>query len=394
MKAVAERANRGRAVLVWCLSVLFVVGMVGCGKKAPPESDVNESVPATAVEMQAAPVAETSIPAATPIEAPAPDEAVVTVNGEKISEQQVSMAVEVQVKRAGAQISSLPAALIDRFKQQMRQRVVDSLVVETLLDQQIKAANIVVTDEQVLAAIAAQGAKRNPPVTVEQFKEMVNAQGSSFEAVTNQYKMNMARQQFLEAQWAGKIDVNDAEVKAYYDANPKEFESPEQVQASHILLKVDASDPNEVKAAAQAKAAELLAQLKDGADFAELAQANSGCPSAAKGGDLGLFGRSQMVPPFEEAAFSLQPGEMSDVVETQFGYHIIKVTDKKEARTKMFEETKAEILDSLTNQKKGQFAEGLIASMKDKATIVYAAGAEPTPPAPILPAPPAAPTEN
>jgi len=387
MKTVAEHINPGRTVVAWCLSVLFVVGVVGCSQKAPSASDANETassmtVPAPAVPT--APAAETLPPAAQPAPAPAPDAVICTVNGDEITEQNVSEAVDLFVRRAGPQMSSLPATIIEQYKKQARPRVLSNLVAEALLDQQVKAANIVVTDDEVTAAIAAQGAKRNPPVTVEEFKSMVNAQGGNFDEVLAQYKLNMARQQYLEAQWAGKIDVNDAMAQAYYDEHPDEFAVEEQLRASHILIKTDAADANDpdaVKAAAKAEAEKLLAQLKDGADFAELAKAHSDCPSADNGGDLGYFGRGRMVPPFEQAAFALQTGEMSDVVETQFGYHIIKVTERKAAGTTPFDEAEVAILTNLTNQKKSQFVNELIESLKAKATIVYAAGAEPVPPA-------------
>lgn len=387
MKTVVERANRGRTALAWCLSVLFVIGVVGCSEKeAPPAPDANGTVPPAAAEVPAPSEMGAVAPdaAPTPTPAPSPDAVAVSVNGEEITERQVSAAVDLYIRRAGPQMSSLPATFLEKFKQQARQRVLDSLVAETLLDQQIKAANIVVTDEQVLAAIAAQGAKRNPPVTVEQFKEMVSAQGGKFEEVTDQYKVNMARQQFLEAQWTGKIDVNDAAAQTYYDANPDQFKSEEQARASHILIKTDvadANDPNAVKATAKAEAEKLLAQLKEGADFAELAKAHSDCPSSAQGGDLGSFGRGRMVPEFEKAAFAMQPGEMSDIVETQFGYHIIKVTERQEAAVAPFEEAKAGIVEQLTNEKKSQVAQEYIDSLKAKATIVHAAGADPAPPA-------------
>lgn len=395
MRIVAEYMNHGRGVLIGCLSILLVVGVVGCSKQAPSAPEANEPAPSTAIESPApsevASPASEPAPIAAPVPEPAPDATVVTVNDETITEQRLNEAIDLQIRRSGPQLANLPAAYLDRFKQQIRPRVIEGLVAETLLDQEIKAANLVVTDEQVVAAIEAQGAKQNPPITIDKFQAMVEAQGGNFDEVKSQYKANMARQQFLETQWAGKIDVNDAAVQAYYDENTKDFETPEQVQASHILIKPidDPNDPNETKAkaAAKAKAEQLLAQIKDGADFAELAQANSDCPSASKGGDLGLFGHGQMVKPFDEAAFALQPGEMSDLVETKFGYHIIKVTDRKEARTRPFEEAKAEIFAQLTGQKKKQFVEGYLASLKEKATIVYAPGAEPTPPAPLTPAP-------
>ncbi len=110
---------------------------------------------------------------------------------------------------------------------------------------------------------------------------------------------------------------------------------PEQVRVSHILIKAADLDPdvaeppnaqNEAKAAAVAKAEELLEQIRNGADFEALAREHSSCPSAAKGGDLGFFARGRMVSNFEKVAFDLKVGEVSDIVETIFGYHIIKVT--------------------------------------------------------------------
>lgn len=387
MKTVVEYTNRGRMIAAGCLAVLVVVGLTGCGKKTPPAPDANQaSVPSQEQTLSGTETAPAGMPAPeTAAPEPAPDAAVVTVNGKAITEQQVSTGVNMQIQRAGAQLSSLPAAFIEQFKKQVRQQVVDNLVAETLLDQAIKKANIEVTDEQVVASIEEQGALRNPPVTLEDFKQMIASRGGSFDDVKAQYKIQLARQRYFESQWTGKIDVNDAEVKAFYDENPDKFEVAEQIQASHILIKpaADANDPNEAKAVAKAEAEKLLAEVRGGADFAELAKAHSDCPSAPKGGDLGLFGHGQMVPAFDAAAFALEPGQVSDVVETQFGYHIIKVTDKKAASKTSFEEAEPQIREGLTNQKKGQFAQGLIESLKAAATIEYAEGAEPTAPMPM-----------
>jgi peptidyl-prolyl cis-trans isomerase C len=389
MRTVAEHTNRGRAVLVCGVLVLLVALAVGCSKQSPSPSDTNEAASAPAApaptpsEMSApesavapAPVAPAEV---APAPAPDPNAPVVTVNGETITEQEVGQVIEAQIRQAGDQLANLPPAYLEQFKQQMRARVVDGLISQKLLEQQVKAANIVVTDEQVVARIEEQGAKRTPPVTLDQFKAMVESRGSTFDEIVKMYKANMARQQLLDGLWAGKVDVNDAEAQAYYAEHPEKYDLGEKVQASHILIKpiADVNDPNEAKAAAKAKAEQLLAQLKDGADFAELAKANSDCPSGKNGGDLGLFGQGQMVPPFEEAAFALQPGQMSDLVETRFGYHIIKVTDRQEAKTTPFDEVKADILTELGNQKRGQFFQGYLADLKNKATIVYAPGAEP-----------------
>jgi peptidyl-prolyl cis-trans isomerase C len=180
-------------------------------------------------------------------------------------------------------------------------------------------------------------------------------------------------------------DVNDAAIEKYYNDNPNEFKTPEQVRASHILISTRSTDPNadpnKVKAAAKAKAQEILDQIKKGADFNELAKKNSADPgSAAKGGDLGFFSKGQMVKEFEEAAFSLKPGEVSPLVETTYGYHIIKVTDHKDANTTSLDKAKPQIKEMLTNQKKQQFAEKYVSKLKADAKITYPPGKEPKAP--------------
>src|SRR4029450_6553036 len=129
-----------------------------------------------------------------------------------------------------------------------------------------------------------------------------------------------------------------------YNANAEQYSSPEQVRASHILLKTEGKDD----AAVKAKAEELLKQAKSGADFAELAKKNSEDEGSAKnGGDLDYFGKGKMVPEFDQVVFTMQPGQISDLVKTQFGYHIIKLVDKKPATTRTLAEVRQQLLDQL-----------------------------------------------
>ena len=132
----------------------------------------------------------------------------------------------------------------------------------------------------------------------------------------------------------------------------------------------------------------MLKQVRGEADFAQLASENSGCPSAAQGGDLGFFGKGQMVPAFEQAAFTMEVDQVSDVVETRFGYHIIKVTGRKAASVTTFEQAKEDIIKQLELKKRGEIAQQYITSLKAEAEIVYPAGKEP-PPARSIIAPPA-----
>ena len=160
-----------------------------------------------------------------------------------------------------------------------------------------------------------------------------------------------------------KAVVTAREVERNYNQNAETYSTPEQVRASHILLKTDGKNDAEVKA----KAEDLLKQIKGGADFAELAKKNSQDEASAKqGGDLDYFARGRMVPEFDEVAFSLQPGQVSDLVKTQFGYHIIKVVDKKPATTRSLDEVRAQITDQLAWEKAQAQASTLAATLENE----------------------------
>ena len=152
-----------------------------------------------------------------------------------------------------------------------------------------------------------------------------------------------------------RVTVSAPDVQRYYEQNIEQFSTPEQVKASHVLIKVGEGKDD---AAAKKEAEDVLAQAKAGKDFAELARTHSQDESNAKnGGDLGFFGRGAMVKEFEETAFSLEPGQLSNVVKTQFGYHVIKVTEKKAAETRPFEQVKGQIEDQLKWERAQQQAQ-------------------------------------
>ncbi|MGD0586887.1 MAG: peptidylprolyl isomerase, partial [Oryzomonas sp.] len=168
---------------------------------------------------------------------------------------------------------------------------------------------------------------------------------------------------------SSKITVSEEESKKFYDQNIDKFHQDEKVRASHILCGVDAKASAEEKKKARERAEKLRKELADGADFAKLAKENSSCPSSKQGGDLGFFGRGQMVPPFEQAAFALKPGEISDVVETQFGYHIIKQTERTKADTVPFSVVRPKIEEYLKNQKVSAAVGDLVAELRKTAKI-------------------------
>src|SRR5919201_945435 len=145
-----------------------------------------------------------------------------------------------------------------------------------------------------------------------------------------------------------KINVPQSDVERAYNNNIEQYTTPEQVRASHILLKTEGKDD----AAVKAKAEEILKQAKSGADFAELAKKYSEDDASAKqGGDLDYFGKGRMVPEFDQAVFSMEPGTISDLVKTQYGYHIIKLVDKKPSTTRTLPEVRQQIADQLAYER-------------------------------------------
>ena len=151
--------------------------------------------------------------------------------------------------------------------------------------------------------------------------------------------------------------LTDAEMKSFYDKNMDKFKTPDQVRASHILVK------------SEKDAQDILAQLEKGANFEELAKKNSSDATAAKGGDLGWFSKGSMVPEFEKVAFSLKEGQLSDIVKTQYGFHIIKVTGKRPAGVRSFEEVKEQIKAALMPAKQQEFFQKIKDDLKKTAKI-------------------------
>lgn len=237
------------------------------------------------------------------------------------------------------------------------------------------------------ADVAAEFRRRNEkvkldvvPLTADAFRSQVKVEDADlqkrFDANKESYRIGEKRKikyALLEVEKVREtVQVPDADVEAFYNQNKAQYSSEGRVRASHILLKTEGKDDATVKAKAEA----LLAQAKaPNADFAALAKANSEDEgSAVNGGDLNYFGKGQMVPEFEQAAFSLKPGQISDLVKTTFGYHIIKVVDSQPESVRPVADVKPEIVEQLKWQKAQQQAEQIGKAME--ASIKTAADME------------------
>lgn len=203
----------------------------------------------------------------------------------------------------------------------------------------------------------------------DEFQKALKEQGMTEKELRELIRRNVVIDAYIEKNIVPKQTVTEAEIKTFYEKNPEAFMQPEQVRASHILITVDPKASAEEKQRARTKIEDLLKQVRAGADFAKLAQDNSGCPSSKQGGDLGYFPRGQMLKPFEDAAFALKPGEISGVVETQFGYHIIKMVEKKASSKVAFEDVKPRIEDSLKRRKVGEAVNKTLEEARKKSKI-------------------------
>jgi peptidyl-prolyl cis-trans isomerase D len=191
-------------------------------------------------------------------------------------------------------------------------------------------------------------------LTADKFRDKVTVSDADaaayFEAHKAEYRLGEQRKikyVLLDRDQARqRVTVTPADIERYYNQNIQQFQTPEQVRASHILLKTEGKNDEDVRKAAE----EVLKKVKANGDFAALAKQYSEDTSKDQGGDLGLFGKGRMVPEFEAAAFAMQPGQVSDLVKSQFGYHIIKVTERQDPKTTPIDEVRAQIQQQLASQ--------------------------------------------
>jgi peptidyl-prolyl cis-trans isomerase C len=283
-----------------------------------------------------------------------PTDPIVKVNGTVITRREVDRAIKVlsAQKRSGQQLP--------------QDAIIDQLVSAELLYQAGAKLEVPNLDKQVAVKLAES--KEKFPDNAA-FENALKSASLSQKELEDLIRRDIIISNLVEKVIAPKSTISEAEAKKFYDENIDKFRQGNQIRASHILCGVDPKATDADKKKAREKAEELLKEIKAGKDFAELAKNNSTCPSKAQGGDLGFFGKGQMVPAFENAAFALKQGEVSNVVETQFGYHIIKVTEIKEAGFTKFDEVKDKIQGYLKNIKVQAGVKDYIAQLKEKAKI-------------------------
>jgi peptidyl-prolyl cis-trans isomerase C len=327
-------------------ALVFFCSAAAC-RKNPAEQSAAAQTPAAQADAPAPPK---------PMPAQLPD-VLARVNGQPVTK----IDFDRLIKNMEAGRGAIPAERRD----EVLRGALDQLITYSVLKQEAASRKFTVTEADIDAQVASMQ-KQFP--TQAEFDKALSARNTTVEQLKADARVDMAINKMMEAEVAGAVAATDTDAKDFYDKNPDKFTQPESVRASHILILTKDAD-EAAKQAARTKIDALLKRAKAGEDFAALAKEHSQDGSASQGGDLGFFPRGQMVPEFDQAAFALEPGEISDVVSTQFGYHIIKLTEKKQGSTVPFDQVKPQVVEYLSNQKKQQRVDSFIDEAKKRAKI-------------------------
>lgn len=289
----------------------------------------------------------------------------VEVDGSKLTNAEINTRIEQRLAQLGGQI---PPERLEEARAQLRKEVIDGFVNLTLLTKEIAAKKIVATDKEVTAFIDKIKGDMPPGQSIDEFLKNNNMDMAKLrEEIANNIKIT----KLIALEAGGKLKATEKDIADFYTKNTKMFQKPESVHARHILIASDQKDNEKTKSQKLAKAEDIRKKLVAGGDFAQLAAQNSDCPSKEKGGDLGTFGRGQMVKSFEDAAFSQAPKAIGPVVKTDFGFHIIQVLEHTAAETvKLDADMKKKIGSYLERQKQEEAFGKLMKRLKASANIV------------------------
>ena len=302
-----------------------------------------------------------SLPAMAQEKKPA-DSKAAEINGVVITREQFDKELNIHLERVARQGRQVPDAQLAAIKND----ILEGLIEREVLYQESQKAGIKVKDQTIDEQLAA--VKKRFPSEAE-YKTALGKMNLTEDEVKMQISRGLAIRQLIEQQVTSKIVITDVETKAYYDSNPQMFKQPGQVKASHILIKVEAGADDAQKAEARKKIETVQQKVKAGGDFAELAKEYSEGPSNTRGGDLGFFRRGQMVKPFEDAAFTMKANDVSDIIETRFGYHIIKVYEIKPEQTRAYADVKDQLNQRIKQEKIEKNANLYISQLKKDAKI-------------------------
>lgn len=264
--------------------------------------------------------------------------------------------------------SEKKGSLDDAERKRIRRAALDSLVEKKLVEQKIKELNITVSAEELNQAI--EDVRRQNNLSQEGLVQALASQGLSYDLYKSQLKEQLERLKLVSMEVRSRIQVGETEVRAYYDANIEKYSEEETFRARHIFFKTGEKAPAEEIKRTMSTALMVLAEAKSGKDFAELARTYSEDPAAKKdGGDLGSFKRGEMQPELEQAILGMKQGDISELVYTPLGFHLIKLEARIPGKPKPFESVKAEIEETLYRKKSEERFSKWAKELRSKANI-------------------------
>ena len=292
-----------------------------------------------------------------------PSEAVALVNGTPITRE----AFQAAVQRNRRQRESQGQSLGEQQLNQLRNDILDSLVTRELLYQQAKETGVTISEDALNSELDSLKGQFEDD---SQYADALAQAGVSEDELSQDIERNLMIEKLLDQAVDAETQISEQEMKSFYDENPQYFERSERVTARHILISTrNASSEEQVQQAREeAQEARRLLTEED-RSFAAVAKEYSDGSSAEQGGDLGTFGKGDMPQAFEKTAFSLDTGEVSDVVRTQYGFHIIEVTEKLPAGKAPYEEQKQGIRRYLQRRKEQQAVQSYVQQLKDDAEV-------------------------
>jgi peptidyl-prolyl cis-trans isomerase C len=286
----------------------------------------------------------------------------VTINGVDIQRLKVEKQVDHLVNQRGLGSGGITQPSSYR---KIQEEVVEQLIVQELLWQEAQRRGVVVDDDEVRAELDKMKASFDTEMA---FQFRIKEGGFTEETFQENIRQQRSVQSMIANDITNSIVIEDAAIETFYAANMDKMGAEEQIRARHILIKVEGDD-DVAKAAALQKIEVIQQRLDAGESFALVAIEVSEGPSGSKGGDLGSFGRGQMVAAFEEAAFALQPGEVSGPVETQFGIHLIKIEERFAAETVPLETASPKFIEYLSQQKLYETVETLVTELRETGDV-------------------------
>ena len=283
---------------------------------------------------------------------------VARVEGEEVTKSDLEQMIAQMEQNAGQQVPK-------EQRDEVYRNALDQLITVKLLTREVNSRGI----EADGKAVDEQMQKiRSQFPSEDEYKKALASRGVTPEKLRANIETESRVNKMMEKEAASVAPVTEADIREFYEKNPDRFKQPETVRASHVLIRFP---PGDEAAGKQARVAiqAVHKQAKAGKDFAELAKKHSQDGSAQRGGDLGFFPKDQMVPEFADTAFALKPGQISDIVQTTYGYHIIKVTDRRPPTDVPLEEVTGKVREYLTQQRQQEKAEAFVKVLRDKAKV-------------------------